>query len=360
MKSFEIGKTLLIAALVAITAQWALAQDAGNSSGDVSVLVQLTPLQKGSLPQQIKGFGRVVPAEAAKTAIAADVAGVVASVDVYKGEFVKKGADILTIAPNAEAQSSYKQARLAVEFAQKLLDETRSMVKAHLKTNADLEKQKQALETARLKLQALKAIGADGPRTITAPHAAVVLALNVGAGDAVSKGTLLADLADPTNLLLDAEIPPAETRGISVGNAAKIIATDSGATFGGKVESKGSMISASGGMGRVQVSVPKGQMIIGEHAMVLIDAKQLKGYLVPHSAVLVNDSGHTYIVQSSNMTAHLVPVDVLASDGSHDIVRGKLLPGADVVLSGNHQAQEGMKLRIESADAATSTQAGGN
>jgi hypothetical protein len=48
---------------------------------------------------------------------------------------------------------------------------------------------------------------------------------------------------------------------------------------------------------------------------------------------------------------HLVPVDVVASRGGKDIVQGKLVPGADIVLAGNHQVTEGMKLRVQTTAA---------
>ena len=345
MKTPPIRAAFLSVALAMAGTQPALAQDQAG----VSALVQLTPLMQGKLPKQVRGFGRVIPAEAARTAITADVAGEVSTVDVYQGEFVRKGAKLMTIAPSAEMLSSYKQAQLAVQFARQLLEETRSLLQAHLKTRADLEIQQQALANARLKLAALRQIGADGPRRVVAPHDAVVLVLNAGPGAAVSKGAQLADLADPSDLLLDVQIPPNEARNIAVGHAAKIVATDSGATFHGKVVSKSGMVSTAGGLARVQVSVPKGKMMIGEHAMALIDEARMAGYLVPHSAILVNDGGHAYVVQSVHGTGHLVPVDVVASGGGKDIVQGKLVPGADIVLAGNHQVTEGMKLRVQSA-----------
>lgn len=347
MKTPWICAALLVAALAMSGLQPALAQ--GQAS--VSALVQVTPLKQGKLPKQVRGFGRVLPGEAAKTAVTADVAGEVTTVDVYQGEFVRKGTKLMTIAPSAEMLSSYKQSQLSVQFARKLLDATRSLVKAHLKTRSDLEVQQQALANAQLKLDALKQIGADGPRSVVAPHDAVLLTLNVGPGSAVTKGSQLAELADPSNLLLDVEVPPDEARHVTVGSGAKIVATDSGATFSGTVLSKGGVISTAGGLARVQISVPKDKMMIGEHAMALIDETPMDGYLVPHEAVLVNDGGQTYVVQSVHGKGHLVTVEVVASQGGKDIVQGKLTPRADVVLAGNHQVTEGMKLRIDTAAA---------
>jgi hypothetical protein len=55
-----------------------------------------------------------------------------------------------------------------------------------------------------------------------------------------------------------------------------------------------------------------------------------------------------------NMTAKKVAVRVLGSDGNMDVVEGPLVAEAPVVLAGNYQLDNGMKLRVADAKASPS------
>ena len=81
---------------------------------------------------------------------------------------------------------------------------------------------------------------------------------------------------------------------------------------------------------------------------------QEAGYVVPHEAILSDDSGAPYVVQAVNGAAHTVAVKVLLADGARDVIEGALDPAAPLVLSGNHQLKNGMRVRV-----AASNQPGG-
>jgi len=72
----------------------------------------------------------------------------------------------------------------------------------------------------------------------------------------------------------------------------------------------------------------------------------MRGYVVPHEAVLVNDSGRPYVVQAVNGVAHKVSVRVLDAHGDQDVIAGALNARAPLVLTGNHQLDDGMKVRL--------------
>jgi hypothetical protein len=71
----------------------------------------------------------------------------------------------------------------------------------------------------------------------------------------------------------------------------------------------------------------------------------VEGYLVPHKAILVDDSGAPYVVQAKGMIAHRIPVKILLSDGTKDVIAGALDPQAALVLAGNYQVKDGMHVR---------------
>ena len=75
----------------------------------------------------------------------------------------------------------------------------------------------------------------------------------------------------------------------------------------------------------------------------------VSGYLVPHDAVLINDSGDEYVVQAVGGKGKLVDVKVLGTQAANDVISGSLDANAPLVTTGNYQVQDGMPLRFASA-----------
>jgi hypothetical protein len=53
------------------------------------------------------------------------------------------------------------------------------------------------------------------------------------------------------------------------------------------------------------------------------------------------------------MVAKKVPIRVLAAGGAQDVVDGPLDPGSPVVLAGNYQLDDGMRVRLADRDGAS-------
>jgi multidrug efflux pump subunit AcrA (membrane-fusion protein) len=111
------------------------------------------------------------------------------------------------------------------------------------------------------------------------------------------------------------------------------------------------MVDPATGLIPIEIVLPAGKFLPGQAAIATITTGEVEGYIVPHDAVLVDDRGHPYVVQAVNMTAKQVPVRVLGADGDQDVIDGALDVSAPLVLAGNHQLKDGMKMRAaESAD----------
>lgn len=93
--------------------------------------------------------------------------------------------------------------------------------------------------------------------------------------------------------------------------------------------------------------------LAGETAEADIVIGEADGYLVPHEAILVNNSGSPYVVQAVDMVAKKVPVRVLVAGGARDVVDGPLNAASPVVLAGNYQLDDGMRVRVAAPDGAS-------
>jgi multidrug efflux pump subunit AcrA (membrane-fusion protein) len=121
----------------------------------------------------------------------------------------------------------------------------------------------------------------------------------------------------------------------------------------GQVLFRGSFVEGSSGLVPVDISVPPGAALLGEMFRADIVVGKVRGYVVPHHAVLVDDIGAPYVVQSNKLVAKKVKVRVLGSLKGNDVVSGPLNPRMPVVVAGAYQMDNGAHNRVEPSRIAT-------
>lgn len=318
-----------------------------------SVLVQLAALRKGSLPHRVTAYGRVQASVPEQYTVVAPLSAMVQQVYVRPGQTVAKGAPLLRLTPSPSATASYVQAKSGLRVSSELAARTQRMVAQHLATQQQLANARKAEADARATLTALTAQGANAPHTMHAPDAAIVTGISITPGSIVSEGSALIDLVQPRGLVLQVGVLPGQAASVAIGDPVRITPIGGGASLHGKVSLRGAMVQANSGLVPVDVTVPGSKVFPGEMAEAAITTKQIKGYVVPHQAILVDNHGKPYVVQSVNMIAKKVPVRILAAKGDKNVISGPLNTAAPLVLAGNHQLNDGMHMRVAEAGGKT-------
>jgi membrane fusion protein, multidrug efflux system len=334
----------LVAALIVVSA--AVAAPQRKAGAGPSVAVQTTALHRGSLPRIVTTYGMVGTGPAARQTIQAPVAAVVDAVYVKPGQQVAARSALLRLGPSPATVSAYTQALTALRAAREEVARTRSLLAQHLATNQQLATAEKTAADARAALAALKAEGAGNPQTVQAPFAAIVTTVSANPGAIVAPGAPLLELARPSQLVLHAGAMPNQAITISSGDSAKIIPLGERRSAAGRVALVGSVVDAKTGLVPVDVSLPAGRFFAGEMAEAEITVGEAQGYVVPHAAILVNDQGAPYVVQAVAGHAKQVPVHLVLSAGAKDVITGPLDPAAPLVLAGNHQLANGMRIRV--------------
>jgi RND family efflux transporter MFP subunit len=326
--------------------------DSGGEKGGSppSALVHVTPLQKGSLPSVVTLYGIAQGSAGSRQSITAPASARVAAVNVRLGESVSKDQPLLQLAPTPATSASYAQARSALRVAEQGLASTRSLLAQHLATNQQLNDALKAEADARATLASLQAQGAAG-MTVRAPFAATVTSLSASVGMLVNEGTALLDLARRQGLVLQAGAVPHVATGIHVNDAARITPIGATGMLQGKVMLRGAVVDPGTGLVPIEISLPPDSMLPGEQAVAEVTTGEAQGYLVPHAAVLINDEGNPYIVQVIGAMAKKVAVRVLGTMDDRDAITGAVTPSAPVVVEGNYQLEDGMKVRVAGAAA---------
>ncbi|MDR3425127.1 MAG: efflux RND transporter periplasmic adaptor subunit [Alphaproteobacteria bacterium] len=315
-----------------------------------SVLVQTAPLQKGSLPRIVTAYGSVQGSSSSRQTIMAPLAATVSEVYVRQGEAVAKDAPLVQLMPSPKAASDYAQAQSALHNATDLKERTQKMLKQHLATAQQLADAKKSEADAKATLTALQTQGAGGPNVLKAPASAIVTALSTNPGAIVAEGAPLLELAQTHALVLTVGVVPAKAADLAPGNEATITPIGEKQSATGKVLLRGSVVDAATGLVPVEIALPDENFFPGEMAEAAITTGELQGYIVPHAALLVDDKGAPYVVQDIGGTAKKVDVQVLGGRGDQNIIDGQLDPSAPLVVSGNYQLEDGMKVRTVDPD----------
>ncbi len=321
--------------------------DAPEGAGP-SVLVQTTQVLRGSLPRTVVAYGSVQASSNGRISVMSPLAATVAGVDVRVGEEIGRGAPLVRLAPNPETAAAYEQAQNELRTAADSVTRTRQLLAAQLATRQQLADAEKTESDARAALAALEAQGAGGPRTLRAPFRAIVTAVLTSVRSIVSEGAPLLELARPEGLVLQAGIAPDDAPSVRAGESASVTAIGGTQAFAAKVLMRGSVVDSGTGLVPVQVSLPDGGLFPGQTAQATITVGIVKGFVVPHRAVLVDDNGDTYVVQAIRGIAKIVPVRVLGTEQAEETVDGPLDARAPLVLAGNYQLKNGMPVRLAS------------
>ena len=336
-----------LAAAVAVASHGGLPTALADDS--VSVLVQTAPLVHGHLPRTIVVYGRARPAPDARLALMAPVAAQIAAVYVHTGQPVAKGAALVELAPTPATAAAYQAAVSAERLARDTLARARQLLAERLATETQVAAAEKTESDARATLAALRAQGAGGLTTLRAPAAAVVTRLNAVPQAIVTEGAPLVELARAQSLVLVADAMPAQAREVASGDPVTVAPIGGRGAFEARVAIRGAAADPTNGLVPIDVTLPAGRMVPGEAAEATITVAQVAGFVVPHAAVLVNESGATYVVQVEGGVAKTVPVHVEVAGGDRDVVAGALDPRAPIALAGAYQLQDGMKVRYAAA-----------
>jgi RND family efflux transporter MFP subunit len=294
----------------------------------------------------VSAYGSVQADPSARQAVMAPVAAIVGKIYVRLGQVVNKGAPLIQLLPAPQTGALYHRARAALKAANAQYRHTRELVAQYLATKQQLADAERAQSDARAALRALEAQGASGPKTIRAPFRVAVTKIDSSVGSLVGEGSALFELAPPDSLVLKVGVVPSDAAAIAPGDKAVVKAVGRDNVIYTAVLARGAVVDPSDGLVPIEIGLPKDAMLPGETAAASITTSAIKGFLVPHAAIQIDDHGRPYVVQVIGKAAKLILVRVLGANGGKDVVSGKLVLSAPLVVSGAHQLNDGMRVRL--------------
>lgn len=354
--------TLVIGALVAALgagAYWhwhagaganaSAAEPAEEKADDASVLVKLQPVSRQAQARTLDTFGEIATGK--PESLSFPQPGQLLQLPVVLGQHLRRGDPVAVIGTDPATVAAYAQAANALGFAQRELKRQQELAQLKLATQSQVDAARKQLEDSQAALAAQARLGgAHASVTLTAPFDAVVTALPVAQGERVAAGTPVAQLGPTGHQRALLAIEPARSAGLAVGMAVTIRPLLDDATpiaariseVGGMVDPKTQMVTAIAEL----PSTPSTSLAAGTRVEAAIKLGEQDAWSVPRQAVLSDEAG-SYLFQAASGHAHRVAVKVLGESGLAYGVSGQLDPKLPVVVLGNYELRDGMRVREE-------------
>ncbi|MGN6585642.1 MAG: efflux RND transporter periplasmic adaptor subunit [Rhizobiaceae bacterium] len=347
-RSFPRIATILAVGTIAICTSISRSM-AGDAANEPVAAVITAPVAQSTFSPVVTGFGQIEPNPAKVQTVATAHAGTIMKVFVRPGQTVGKGDAIAVIARAPASQQSYQDAQTAYQFAKSKVDRLQKLWDEKVITRDPLDQAKINLRNAQSALQALTRMGVQNSvETIKASIAGIVTGVSVSKGDRLTQDAKVATLAPGNALAVLLGIDSNVEDEVHVGMPVRLTdAFEPSTHYEGSVSAVNRVIDPKTRLVDVLVALklPSGDPpLVGGHVRGKIVLPERRMLSVPRAAVLYDQKG-AYLFVVSGGHAHRITVSPGLESGGRIAVSGALTAGMAVVVQGNYELQDGMKVK---------------
>jgi cobalt-zinc-cadmium efflux system membrane fusion protein len=283
--------------------------------------------------------------EQASSRVGSIVEGRVDEVLVIPGDRVARGAPLLLIHSHelATARRDFSAAEAELAAAQAAHDRSARLLADEAVSREEVERRAATLASARAEFRRAQEIvdhlspSPGGDVTVRAPRAGVVFHVHVRAGEAVTPGTSLVDLGDPTRLWAVGHVPENAALAVVPGTRVGLVMDAAPAeTLGARVVRAGGVVDSVRRAVEVRVAldrVPAGVRPGMFASLVLPAGARAERVVLPEAAVQRMADGEVVFLQETPGRFRARPVKAIALGDGRVAVEG-LAAGMVVVTEG--------------------------
>jgi len=273
----------------------------------------------------------------------------VLAIHVTPGETVRSGDSLLEFGASAAAVSAYQQAISGLtrpassEITRPSSWDNSSQHATSLprQTRSSLTRRRRSMRCA---------TGGFGPaalQTLTAPFDGIIATIPVAQGDRVPPGATVMTITRLDGLVVTVGIEPSARARVRPGEAVHLTPLSEGPPLEGHIVRVDGALNPKTRLLDADVSVSPGSVMSGMAYQADITVGEIKGWIVPHDAVLMDAKG-AYLFQVVGSTASRVDVKVAGTAGADDVVQGALDSQRPIVVQGNYQLSDNAAVRMTS------------
>jgi membrane fusion protein (multidrug efflux system) len=316
-----------------------------------AIEVITTPVQPVAWRDSIEALGTTGAKES--VTITAKVTETVARVNFSDGDLAEAGQVLVDLTGRAEV-AQLEESRAAFKEAQQQLDRQQGLVAAGTVARSQLDTQVAARDSARARMDAIRARLAD--RVITAPFDGVLGFRQVSPGTLVTPGTAIATLDDISVIKLDFSVPETFLGALAAGQ--QITARSAawpGQDFAGVVTTVDSRIDPVTRSVQVRAEIPNAERRLrpGMLMTVQLFRPERQVLAIPELALMqIGSTAFVYRVDAEGMVEQVTVAIGARRRGEVEIVSG-LQAGDRVIVEGTVKVRPGARVVEANAAAAT-------
>jgi len=312
-----------------------------NPSGQrAPVMVRTTPVEQADFPVTVRVGGTLLGIQ--QSAIPAKISSTVTKIPVRVGQRVRKD-DLLVMLDPGGVQSQYNQTKAVFQNAEKQWNKMKALYDHGAIPESQYDGAKTEYEVAKANFNA-----ARESVEIDAPFDGVVTDIPVRAGNDVSIGTPLVEVADIAELRLILDVPTSQVGQLKAGQEVEVRSpVDSTLTMAGAVYSVADAADQATRSFEVECrfSKPVKGFSPGTYVIADITTKILDGAMVVSNDALLYRSGEAIVYAITNDTAQMVSLSVLGIGRGKSAVAGDVTVGQRVVVVGQKNLTPGTYVR---------------
>ena len=336
---------------------------APGSGSDISALVRVAIVGAAPLRESLVAYGSVVPAPGSVQVFTAPFEAIVVRLNVRRGQRVTSGQRLVQVAPSPEAQLLIENARSAVQAARSRTSDVQQRLQLGLTTRDQLVLQQQALSDAEAKWNTYSK-WVDG-LNIAAPGGGVVDRVPVSEGQRILAGDLLVSIVSDGRFEVELGVEPEDASLVKIDQPVvleRLAGAPAAPGLPGHVRSVSLAVDSATRLTTVLVAPDAGarvRLLLGEFIRSVIVVRSTSGLIVPRSALLPQESGTAlFVVHGGRAFRRLVTIGV-ETDSLVQVTSGGVQAGDTVVVTGNYELSDSMRVRLHADTAAGSASVAG-
>lgn len=294
----------------------------------------------------VSAYGVVQADPSASATLAAPRAVIVGRVLARQGQAVSAGQPLIEIGDAPASGQAYDQAASAAAFARSDLARTQRLFDDKLAGPDQLSAAKKTLADAQAALAAqTRQGGGQSRQVVRAPFAGVVTSLSANPGDHLAQDSAMMVLARAGAGSVRLGLEPAAVGRVAAGQQVTLSPTDGGAAITSRLAMVGRSADPATRMIDAIAPLNGAALPIGESVKAQIVVGRHMALVVPRASVVFDETGaHLFIISAGR--AHRVFVTPGLDQGQDIEVSGPIAAGAQVVVEGAYELQDGMTVKV--------------
>lgn len=315
-----------------------------------SVQIKSVPAVRQTVAETMQAYGRVGFDDAWLSNINAAHAGQVVHLAVMPGQVVEKGEALAQIGTSPSGLRAYRQAVNARDYAKSELKRLQGLYAQQFATQAQITAARKNLADAENQVTQMEQQGVNNALDIIrAPFGGIVSSVAVQRGQRIGAGNTLLILGRSDRLKVIVGLEPEDSKRIHQGMAAHIASVfDASVTADSHIGSVHRVIDPKTRLVDAVVLLQGQQadsFLPGMQVAARITLRTLPGMLTVPNAAILSDAKGAYVFVVRQQVAHRVDVAVVLAGEKDTAVTGALHAGDPVVVSGNYELSDGMRVR---------------